>query len=69
VLASDKFWAIGFIFTKVPLDTVTSSNFIEDCNFFSVLSLRAGDKKSDSPQNEVDTSLVKSQLIYFHTKE
>ncbi len=37
--------------------------------FFSVLTLRATDKKSGNSPNEVDMFLVKSQLIYFHTKE
>jgi len=37
--------------------------------FSSALSLRAANKKSGSSPNEVDTSFVKSQLIYFHTKE
>ncbi len=32
---------------------------------FSVLSLRAADKKSSGSPNEVDTSLVNSQLICF----
>ncbi len=32
---------------------------------FSILSLRAADKQSSDSPNELDTSLVNSQLIYF----
>jgi hypothetical protein len=35
---------------------------------FSVLSLRATDKKSSSSLNEVDISLVNSQLTYFRAR-
>jgi hypothetical protein len=43
---------------------VPLTNFIKNFNF-SVLSLRAAGKMSSGYPNEVDTSLVKSQLIYW----
>ncbi len=43
-----------------------SSRTVASC---SVLSLRAAYKKSGTSPNEVDTSLVKSQLLHFHRKE
>jgi hypothetical protein len=55
-----------FFSSNVTLDTATLTNFVKTINF-SVLSLRAANKSLAAPQNEVDTSLVKSQLIYFQT--
>ncbi len=43
---------------------VPLTNFIKNFNF-SVLSLRAAGKMSGGSPDEVDTSLVKSQLIYW----
>jgi hypothetical protein len=47
---------------------VTSGGLFQQSSgqtFFSVLSLRVADKKSSGFPNEVDISLVNSQLIYF----
>jgi hypothetical protein len=48
---------------------VTSNNLIEDCSFYFGTEFKSGRQKSGSSPNEVDMSLVKSQLIYFHTKK
>ena len=57
------FVQMGFS-SNVTSGTATLTNFVKTINF-SVLSLRAANKKSGGTPNEVATPLVKSQLIYF----
>jgi hypothetical protein len=53
--------------SNVTLDTVTSTDYVEGFSFCT--EFKSGSQKSGSSLNEVDTSLVKSQLIYFLTEK
>jgi hypothetical protein len=56
---------LGFSF-NIASDMVTSTDLIEGFSFCT--ELKSSQQKSGSSPNEVDTSLVKSQLIYLNTK-
>jgi hypothetical protein len=57
---------LGFS-SNVASDTATSTNLAEGFSFCT--EFKSSQQKSGSSPNEVDTSLVKSQLIYFHTEK
>ncbi len=59
--------ALFGISSNVAPDTVTLNNIIKD---FSICTeFKSSQQKFGSSLNEVDTSLVKSQLIYFQTEK
>jgi hypothetical protein len=55
--------------SNVIWDTVTSTDLIKDFSFSLYTEFKSVQPKSGSSPNKVDTSLVKSQLIYIHTKK
>jgi hypothetical protein len=60
------FVQLGFP-SNIASDTVTSTDLVEGFSFCT--EFKSSQQKSGGSENEVDTSLVKSQLIYFHTEK